>query len=161
MIQGRRLPKSLYRDHVSNMESIDRAQHLVYILWCPLDKTIKYVGYTDSMPWTRLSLHVCDGRKNNPHPRYQWMKRLLAAGLIPTMRLMKSFPDKGAAYRYEAALIASIGTKRELTNRYPGNPNWKPSPGWVCSPGKEPYYEGGTLGIIPPLPWILGGPVPA
>jgi hypothetical protein len=126
-----RCKNSRFRDHISNEESMPSYRHLVYVLWCPLDKCIKYVGYTDGYPWTRLQLHMSDGRNVaiTDNPKYLWLRRLHAAGLIPTMRLLKSFTQKADAYRFEAAMIAHIGAKRTLTNRSKGFPNWAPSAG--------------------------------
>lgn len=118
------------RQHCSNVPPpISRYQNatgvFVYLLWCPVDKVVKYVGCSGHTPKERLLGHVCEARGNtsNHTPKSRWIQSLLALGLYPTLRYIKGFDFYEEAYILEAQLIASVGARRALFNGNKGNVN--------------------------------------
>lgn len=116
-----------YREHLSNLEAFRPMGCTVYVLWCPVEKEIRYVGYTRLAPWVRFQAHLAEARRvtvAEATDKHVWLKALAEKGMMPVMRVLKCFANKIPAYRMEAELISSIGSRRLLVNLSKGCPNW-------------------------------------
>lgn len=113
----RQTKKSRVRQHISNQECMPSFDHLIYLLWCPVDCKIRYVGYTHGVPWARLTGHIAEGRSKHKSPKKAWLSMLILKGLLPTMRLIASFQSAESALAYELELIKKIGSRRQLVNK--------------------------------------------
>lgn len=93
-------------------------RNYVYILWCPLSKQVKYVGYSTMPPRIRLQNHQSEARNLSNHGRAKsrWIYSLLEQATSPVLRVVKYFDTQYEAIVYEAELIKSIGLRRPLLN---------------------------------------------
>jgi len=114
--------KSFAFRYVSNDGAHVYNSPYVYVLWCPLAKQIKYVGYSSQVPRQRFLRHLSEARTVSNHHRAKskWIYDLLQQGHYPRLRVVRYFDSICNALVCEAALIESIGVRRELLNSSKG-----------------------------------------
>lgn len=79
----------------------------IYSLHCPITGDLRYVGKTDD-PYQRLKSHISKARGQHlTHHCARWIKRLLDAGVKPTMKIMCVLPDESHWQGVEKMMIAS------------------------------------------------------
>lgn len=108
----------LPRRNASNADAHTWGRLYVYVLWCPLAKQIKYVGYSSQPPHMRLSGHLSEARSlaSRHRPKSQWIYTLLERGASPVLRVVKYCESLYGALVCEAELIESVGARRALLN---------------------------------------------
>lgn len=104
-------------------------KYKIYILICPVDKCVRYIGITTQTLAQRLSRHLSDDKKRNPH-KYNWINKLKKNDLKPSIKLVCENLTEIEACKREIQLISImkgiIGNK--LTNHHEGGtipPSWK------------------------------------
>lgn len=116
-----------HRQQLSNLEAYKELGYTVYALWCPLERHIKYIGYTSLPPWSRFQAHLAEAKResaNSSTDKVIWLKELADKGLMPVMRILRCFKHKIPAYRLEAELISLLKLRRPLANQSAGCANW-------------------------------------
>lgn len=95
-----------------------------YILICPIERIVKYVGITYQTLEERLNGgngHLYPNKKSNPH-KYHWIQKLKKQGLKPEIKLVCDNLTEEQACKMEIELIALyrhlVGEK--LTNIHEG-----------------------------------------
>lgn len=62
----------------------------IYGLWCPMEREIRYIGKS-VVPERRLSAHVAGARRGAyNHHTARWLRKLFAAGLKPTLVVLRA-----------------------------------------------------------------------
>lgn len=62
----------------------------IYVLKCPLEDKIRYVGVTVNLLSARLSQHLHDARKNRGNYKVHWLKTLINKNIKPTIELIET-----------------------------------------------------------------------
>lgn len=93
----------------------------IYVLICPIENIVRYVGITERTPEKRLIEHIEGGNKGNTH-KNNWIKRLKKQNLVPKATLVGKDLIKKDACEKEIELIKLyrylLGNK--LTNIHEG-----------------------------------------
>lgn len=108
--------------------SKEEKKYIVYGLFCPLSKVIRYIGITCQAAEKRLRAHMSCKESENQY-KYRWIQKLKKSGLKPTIIILGQDLPRHEACNKEIELIAkhkkSIGEK--LTNLHEGGnipPSW-------------------------------------
>jgi len=83
-----------------------------YELVDPRDQSVFYVGKGKN---DRLRAHEKEARAGRRGPKCRRIREIIAAGHVPTARIVERFADERAAYEAERALIEAHGAE-SLTN---------------------------------------------
>ncbi len=113
------IPRRFPRDYVSGAERSEYPFR-IYVLYCPVEKQIRYVGYTSGALYYRLHQHCSESRQYGERwlgPKGPWIKGLVALDLLPFIRCIAGFHEAKEAKAFEAEMIRHIGAKRLLHNR--------------------------------------------
>lgn len=93
----------------------------LYVLICPIERIVRYVGITSRAPEERLVEHICQNKKTNPH-KWCWVKHLKDKNFRPEIKIVRSNLTKNQACKLEVNLITIyrfiLGNK--LTNLHEG-----------------------------------------
>jgi len=80
-------------------------RHKVYILICPFEEQICYVGCSQD-PESRVKQHIgAIWTSSQARKRRDWVRRLKDEKVIPEMRIIAAFDDRYHAELFEASLI--------------------------------------------------------
>jgi len=88
----------------SRIIRLQQKKYVVYVLICPVDRVIKYIGCTKN-PLNRLGAHISDKHSNKK--KVAWIDGLKRAGLLPLLEIVDQFDDAETAFRREEELIIS------------------------------------------------------
>lgn len=89
----------------------------------PRDGQLYYVGVTGNLK-QRTSVHNAYARRGSSAPLYQWIRKLWAEGVSPTVCVLEEVPDEQARNREEFLIeqLASQGvplTNQQVHSGYP------------------------------------------
>lgn len=87
----------------------------VYLLECPIDGIVRYVGITGQDLKKRFREHLGEQTDN---PKNQWIKNLKKHGLEPKLKLVESDLNFLAANQIEQRLIKKYNKDEKLTNSF-------------------------------------------
>lgn len=109
--------KAYIRNLVSVSGKYEHFPHLVYVLYCPVAKQIRYVGYTSSAPYLRLASHLADSRARiYKSTKEAWICGLAEKNMFPIIRVIRGFKTKKEALHYEFATVEKVKWARILYN---------------------------------------------
>lgn len=93
----------------------------VYILICPIDHIVRYVGITSTTLARRLREHLKAKKANNAH-KFHYIQKLKSLGLKPIIQLVVENLTQQRACELEVELIAKYRTElgEKLLNISPG-----------------------------------------
>lgn len=93
----------------------------IYALHCPIANTVRYIGKTNN-PDYRFASHLTSAKSGKySHYTAKWLRKVLAAGLRPTMEILEELDDAEPWEEYERFYIQfgeEFGWR--LTNTNPG-----------------------------------------
>lgn len=87
----------------------------VYLLECPIEGKIKYVGITSQDVKKRYKRHLAE---TNQNPKTEWFKSLKKQNLQPILKLVESNLSFLAANQIEQKLIKKYNKDGHLTNSF-------------------------------------------
>lgn len=102
----------------------------IYALRCPLANAIRYIGKTKN-PGSRITGHLNLAKSNNKAYQYcsNWIRKLLAQGLQPSLEIIYCVPDTEDWKMAEMRLIAQYRAEgHPLTNMTAGGEGWQDMP---------------------------------
>lgn len=102
----------------------------IYGLCDPRSGELRYIGKTSKDPNKRLTRHASDARLGQSGHKNNWIRVLLALGLVPEIFIIEDVDGNGADEEvYHIAQFRAMGCN--LTNATEGGEG---KPGWVPSP---------------------------
>lgn len=93
----------------------------VYLLICPVDKIIRYVGITSRDPQQRLKEHINESKRTNPH-KWAWIRSLKNKNLTPKVEILGNNLTESQACEIEKQSIRLYRSNKtnRLTNLHEG-----------------------------------------
>ncbi|KKL07243.1 hypothetical protein LCGC14_2587950 [marine sediment metagenome] len=98
------MAKALKHNH--SAEDLKHDQYKVYLLVCPIDNTVKYIGCSTA-PVFRFTQHFNEFKWNVEFTT--WLRNLKMRDTTPILKVIASFKTKKLATKYENYLIKEYG----------------------------------------------------